>query len=47
MLRRLAAILAQPGFDGRITIELSAKDGYFGRPKQTVEEWGTPSVPHD
>jgi hypothetical protein len=47
MLRRLAAKLAQAGFDGRITIELSAKDGYFGRPKQTLEEWGAAQVPHD
>jgi hypothetical protein len=47
MLRAMFVEMTREGFDGRVQIDISAKDGYCGRPKRTVESWGQQSVATD
>lgn len=46
MFQSAAAELAKPSMDGKITLEMSAKAGYFGRPKKSIESWGALTPPH-
>jgi hypothetical protein len=39
-LHRLLKLIEQPGFDGTIAVELSAKDGFLARPKSTIVQYG-------
>lgn len=44
-LHQLLAIAADPAFDGTISVELSVKNGRFGRPKYTVVEYDRDAKP--
>lgn len=37
--QQLLALAADPAFSGTVAVEISAKDGHFGRPKCTLVEY--------
>lgn len=43
-LHRLMALAADPKFSGTIAVEISAKDGFYGRPKLTLVEYDSGSA---